>query len=250
MEQLFRLIALFTVLGVIITGCATNPLILKESDAYYKEGLSYLTNDPQRAFVAFQRAIQINPKNREAHYALGHIYFMQDRNDKAKEEFKTVLWINPGDSETHNYLGKVYEREGKWDEAVNEFRLALNNPLYSTPDIPHYNLGVVLFKKGDPEGSLRELTEAVKINPNHGYAHYEMGQVYLKLEKAKEAIGAYQSAIRLFPDYPEAHYNLAKAYMKDGMKPQAKAEFETVIKLAPGSEMASDSSRYIARIIK
>ncbi len=250
MEQLLRLVALFTVLGVIITGCAANPLTLKESDAYYKEGLSYLTNDPQKAFVAFQRAIQINPKNREAHYALGHIYFMQDRNDKAEEEFKTVLRINPEDSEAHNYLGKIYEREGKWDEAVNEFRWALKNPLYSTPDIPHYNLGVVLFKKGDPEGSLRELNDAVKINPNHGYAHYEMGQVYLKLGRAKEAIVAYQSAIRLFPDYPEAHYNLAIAYMKDGVKLQAKAEFETVIKLAPGSEMASDSSRYITRIIK
>lgn len=245
MKRRAKLLTPLAILIIVLTGCVTDQSALKEADAYFKEGLSYLNNDPQRAFVSFQKAIQLDPKNRDAHYALGHIYFMQGRTDKAGDEFRRVLKINPVDSEAHNYLGKVYEREGRWDDAIYEYREALKNPLYATPDVPHYNLGIALMNKGEPEGALKDLGEAVSINPNHILAHYEMGQIYLKMGRLKEAIGAYQTALRIFPDYPEAHFNLAIAYKKDGANALAKKEFETVIKLAPGSEIASDSSRYL-----
>lgn len=254
MKRVLRLSSLFVILAAILTRCAAGPSIVKESDAYYKEGLSYLDNDPQRAFVSFQKAIQLHPKNRDAHYALGHIYFIQGRNEKARDEFRIVLKIDPGDSEAHNYLGNVYGREGEWDKALYEYREALKNLLYATPEMSHYNLSVALMNKGDLGGALKELDEAVKINPNHildyKLTYNDIAQRYLTVGKIKEAIAAYQSALQLSPNDPEVHFNLGIAYMKDGMNALAKAEFETVIKLAPGSEMESDSRRYLAKMVK
>src|SRR3712207_3909247 len=66
---------------------------VRESEGYYKQGISFLDTDQQRAFVAFQQAIQLNPQNFDAHYALGGIYFQRKELSLAEREFRTSVQL-------------------------------------------------------------------------------------------------------------------------------------------------------------
>src|SRR5438876_708200 len=106
---------------VLLTSCASNEdarTRLRESDGHYKEGVSFLETDQQRAFVAFQKAIALNPDNFDAHYALGNIYFKRKEFIEAEREFRAAAELNPNDGETLNYLGRSLMLQGRRPEAI------------------------------------------------------------------------------------------------------------------------------------
>jgi tetratricopeptide (TPR) repeat protein len=179
---------------VIVQGCATPEETVKKSQGYYQEGLATLDSDKQKSFVSFQKALQINPQNKEAHYGLGHLLAGQGKWAQAEEHFRAALDLDPDYSEAHTFLGQVLEREDRWPEAVQEFRLALSNPLYATPDLARFHLGRALAHEGDYHGAMEALEDALVVNPPHvppALSHLELGRVYYKLgfeRRAKEAL--------------------------------------------------------------
>lgn len=181
-------------LAVIVQGCATPEETVKKSQGYYQEGLATLDSDKQKSFVSFQKALQINPQNKEAHYGLGHLLAGQGKWAQAEEHFRAALDLDPDYSEAHTFLGQVLEREDRWPEAVQEFRLALSNPLYATPDLARFHLGRALAHEGDYHGAMEALEDALVVNPPHvppALSHLELGRVYYKLgfeRRAREAL--------------------------------------------------------------
>lgn len=174
---------LLVLLPLILSGCTTEAKI-KKANGYYQEGVANLETDRQRAFVSFQKAIQANPNHKEAHYSLGDLYAVQRKYKEAEEEFLIAVRIDSNYSEAYNYLGQVYERQDKWPEAIRSYRQALENPLYATPDLARYNLGVALAHEGDYQNAARALEDALLVSPASVPAaaiHLELGRVYSKL---------------------------------------------------------------------
>lgn len=174
-------------------GCQTEET-LKKATGYYQEGLANLESDRRQAFVSFQKAVQLNPRHKEAHYYLGHLYTLQGKYAQAEEKLREVLAIDPDYSEGHNYLGQILEAQGRWPDAVKEYRQALQNPLYTTPDIALYRLGRALAHEGDLQGAMQALEDALRVTPPSqplANVYLELGRVYYKLgytEKAREAL--------------------------------------------------------------
>jgi type IV pilus biogenesis/stability protein PilW len=231
-----------------LPGCATQAKVqrFKEASAHYKLGISHLNDQQtQQAFVEFQKAVELNPDDRDSHYALGHIYFVQFKYDEAQRAFKDALKIDPDYSEAHNYLGKVYEQKGEFDKAIRAYQKALANPTYATPDIAHYNLGVVFQRKGQMEEAIGEHEKAVRINPDHLLAQYALAKLYADRGKFQEAIASYKEVLRLFPDSAEARYQLAWVYLKSNAKADAISEFSTIVEKQPDSEQAKRSRKHL-----
>jgi Tfp pilus assembly protein PilF len=184
---------LFGRLLIAISGCASEEK-LQKSKGYYQEGLANLDVDRQQAFVSFQKAIQLNPNHKEAHYSLGHLYALQVKYQQAEGEFREALRIDPDYSEAHNYLGQVLERQNRWTDAIQEYRRALNNPLYGTPDLARFNLGRALVHEGDLENAAQAYEDALLISPPTvppAMLNLELGRVYYKLGyevKAKDTL--------------------------------------------------------------
>jgi len=180
--------------AVLLGGCATSEEAVKKSEGYYQEGVASLSGDRQKAFVSFQKSVQMNPNNKEARYALGHVYAGQGKWSKAEEEFRAAIKIDGDFSEAHTYLGRILAGQNRWDEAINSYRQALANPLYSTPDLARYHLGRALAQKGDLQGSMEVLEDAIVVSPPSvppAMTHLELGRVYLKLgytAKAREVL--------------------------------------------------------------
>lgn len=187
--------SLLVAIGLLASACAATEESIQKSQGYYQEGVASLGGDRQKAFVAFQKAVQLNPKNKEAHYGLGHIYALQGKLVQAEEEFKTAIQIDDSYSEAHTYLGQVLASQGKLDEAIQSYRSALANPLYTTPDLARFHLGRALAQRGDLQEAMETLEDAVVANPASvppTLTHLELGRVYSKMGytvKAREILG-------------------------------------------------------------
>ncbi len=170
--------------GSLLAGCAPSKETLKKSDGYYQEGIASLPTDRQKAFVSFQKAIQTNPENKEAYYALGHIYASQGKLTEAEKSFKAAIAIDDTYSEAYNYLGQVLSLQGRWEEAIKAYRQALANPLYATPDKARFNLGMALVHEGKLQQAMEMFEDALTVNPPNvppALTYLELGKVCSKL---------------------------------------------------------------------
>jgi Tfp pilus assembly protein PilF len=181
--QAYRLLACLGFINM-LGGCASDKEVLQKSQGYYQEGVASLPGDRQKAFVSFQRSVQLNPSNKEARYALGHVYALQGKLSYAEEQFRAAIKIDETYSEAHTYLGQVLANQDRWGEAIQSYRQALANPLYPTPDLARFHLGRALAHQGDLQGSMEALEDAASASPPSvppAMTHLELGRVYYKL---------------------------------------------------------------------
>ena len=191
---------------ILFTGCASSQETRKrasESDGHYKEGVSFLQTDQQRAFVALQKAIELNPENFEAHYTLGSIYFQRKSLPEAEREFRKATELNRNSGEAFNYLGRTLLLQGRWNEATEALKTATTVPTYPTPDIAFTDLGWVLEKQGDLAGAIAAYESALRTDPPNiprPYIHLWMGRLYSKQGDVPKARGALSQAKALDPN--------------------------------------------------
>lgn len=167
-----------------LSGCATSEGSAQKSKGYYQEGIASLESDQQKAFVSFQKAVKLDPNNKEARYGLGHILALQGKLVQAEEEFTIATKLDENYSEAYTYLGQVLEKQERWTEAIAAFREALTNPLYATPDLARFHLGRVLAHEGNFQGAMEAFEDALVVNPPNvppAQLHLELGRVYYKL---------------------------------------------------------------------
>lgn len=186
----------------LLAGCVSAEEIAKqerESDGYYKQGLSHMDSNQQQAFVAFQKSIQLNPDNYDARYALGSIHFQRKEYADAAREFRRCVELKPDSGEALNFYGRTLIELKRLPEAVGVLQKTTALPLYATPDIAYSNLGYALFLMGDNAGAMRAYQEAIKIDPPNvprALLFLEVGRLYIaqgENAKAREALAQVKS---------------------------------------------------------
>ena len=191
---------------VLLAGCAGTDDAkkrLSESEGRYKEGASFLETDQQRAFVAFQKAIDLNPDNFEAHYALGSIYFKRKQLAEAEREFRVATVLNPNDGEALNYLGRTLMLQGRRREAIEVLTKTTKLPLYAKPDVAFTDLGSVLESDGDLVGAIEAYRSALRTDPPNvprSFIYLWLGQLYIKQGDVPKARDALTESKTLDPD--------------------------------------------------
>ena len=79
--------------------------------------------------------------------------------------------------------------------------------------------------RGQLSETVLDLTEAIRLKPDHAEAYNQRGLVYRRLEQYAEAIEDYTEAIRIVPDFRDAYVNRGTAYEKQGDQAKADADF-------------------------
>ena len=115
------------------SGAPTDKELLQKSQGHYQEGVASLPGDRQKAFVSFQKSVQLNPENKEARYALGHVYALQGKLSNAEEQFRAAIKTDETFSEAHTYLGQVLANQDRWDEAIAVLPAGPGQPSVSNP---------------------------------------------------------------------------------------------------------------------
>jgi tetratricopeptide (TPR) repeat protein len=159
------------------------------------------------AQTAFHRALELHPRYAQARVELGHIAFAQQDFEGAIGEYDRALELRPNDPLIYCYRAQCSARLGRHSDAIESYRQAigfqadtwqahfgLGNELVAanqiaeakteyeqvirlvpTNIVAHLDLGVVMGRLGDREAGLREMREALRLDPNNKVAqeYYE-----------------------------------------------------------------------------
>src|SRR6185295_14753142 len=73
----------------------------------------------------------------------------------------------------------------------------------------HHQQGMALYRAHDPDGAIRELSQAVAIDAHYAEAWNDLGVIQRQRGKLPAAIDSFRRAIAEKPDFAGALYNLA-----------------------------------------
>jgi tetratricopeptide (TPR) repeat protein len=115
--------------------------------------------------------------------------------------------------------GQVYALQGKFDLALKSLRKSVAK----FPDNPlaHYELGKLLYRRGELPGSKKALIEAVRLEKNNAEYLRKLGAVLLALNEVDEAMVHVQQAAALDPQDPQIYLSLGQAYQRKGEREKA-----------------------------
>ena len=133
----------------------------------------------------YERAIQVNPNQKKAHYNLGIVFANQGNLERARVEFEYEIRINPNHVEAHYNLGNIFLTQGKLDKAAAEYERAISIK---------------------PEQFADYIIDHVNTQIN---ARINLGKVLLGQGKLDQAIANYEKALETAPDNTMAMNNLA-----------------------------------------
>ena len=137
-----------------------------------------------------QKAIQLDDRAAESHYALATVYFYHDWDwDKALQSLEKAIDLNPSFANSYLLKAMIFSIYGKSDLAVETMRKSIQLDPFSPPSIFAF-AAIFLFAERYEE-ALEQYDKLSEITPHFpdalcskGIAHQMLGQY----EKAKELL--------------------------------------------------------------
>lgn len=224
----------------------------------YDLGRTYLKlKDVNRASVVFDEMMLGYGNTARLHIFFGYAYLMSGVYDRAVSEFKKALEIDPKVKQAHYLLGLTYlsRDEGNgWEENAAEDRAEIQN----NPDDfrPHYDLGNVALKLHHVDEAERELKRSAAIQPDNPDPLIALGELYISERKLPEAEAAMTKAIAVTKDDSRNGYQVNRAYyvlgriqVETGHKEEGVQNLKTAAELREKSQapqQSRDESKRVA----
>ena len=185
---------------------------------------------PALAITAFDEAIRLDPRNSDAHHALGCALLDVGRVEEATEQLRLATVLRDDAAAYHN-LAVALRRQHLDDEAAAAYRRAIELDPALIP--AHVDLADLLELAGEDEAAAQSLRTAASLMPGDS-----MGGVYLARALMLEgdfatAEAKLRAAAALDPTDDEVIKKLGNALARLGQFAEAADMFEQVLAVNP-----------------
>jgi tetratricopeptide (TPR) repeat protein len=136
--------------------------------------------------------VKKNPKQADAHYALGLVLDKMGDRPAAEKAYKDALAIQPDMTEAAENLTAVYVESQRYDDAIAVAKRALEKNAKNAPLTLNY--AVALGGKGDEAASRKAFDDAVKLEPNNALFYITYAQQLSAWKKRDEALDKLKQA--------------------------------------------------------
>jgi len=174
-----------------------------------------------RARAYAQRALQINDALAEAHVSLGALHGASWQVGETEKEYRRAIELNPNYPTAYHWYSYHLRKLGRIDEALaasqRAYQLDPLAPAIST------NLANDYLIKGDSQAALKQVQNALELDPDYRRGHITAGWIYLKLGSYSDALTAFNEANRLSQRSNEALGNLGYGLAVPGKRAEALA---------------------------
>ena len=185
----------------------------------------------EKAKVALDKALSINPTQIDSHVNLGHIASREKNWRMAIEKFDLGIALGTKKADTFYYSGFARNNLGKYEEAIPFFKKAISIKPFKADY--HFDLGNSFKNLNKFDDAIRHFRKALKIDPGHYKAHNNMGTIFWKIGDLEKAEFQFDKVLRIKPDVPAVHNNLAAIYLKRGEFNKAISHLEKLVNLQP-----------------
>ncbi|MFW9995709.1 MAG: tetratricopeptide repeat protein [Candidatus Odinarchaeota archaeon] len=189
--------------------------------------LEKLRRDTQKDNDRYQIEVQIAKRHIEE-----GLRYEYDRNlEKSVEAYQKAIELNPRDPLPYYNIGVIYSKLDKKKEMLEAYQQALSlNPDYEKV---WYNLGCYYGQLKQREKAIECYDRAIEIDPGYTYAIFNKAYEYEGLENYQKAIECYKQYIELEHDDPSAYFNIAWNYKKLKKNSEAIRFYILTIKVDP-----------------
>lgn len=194
-------------------------------DAYRGLGLADLElKDYEGAYHAWLKAVELNPKDQQAKYCLGRLFYDADLPEQAAVWLRQALELNPSDYKAATYLGLCAEALNLDDTAVRLYRsaIAASEAQQKPYSWAFLSLGKYYKKHGEKSQAIAILQQGVEKCPE-AHELTALGEM-LASSDAEDAEELLRRAIAMDPSLSHAHYRLALLLQSAGRSAEARTE--------------------------
>lgn len=182
------------------------------------------SNRIPEAEAELKKAVEVDPKNRNSRFVLASFYLVNKQLDKAEESYKALAAMEPDKPEGQAMLADFYASVNRLDEAASTYQAILAK----TPDYSQgrYRLGEILLMKGDTQGAMAQIDEALKKDQHDRQALMLRARLRTQTGQAdnlKAAVEDLKEVLRQEPDSRPGLYFMAQANYALGLIDQARA---------------------------
>jgi lipopolysaccharide/colanic/teichoic acid biosynthesis glycosyltransferase/Flp pilus assembly protein TadD len=214
-------------------------------DIFCTLGILYdLTGDQRRGLANLRRALQINPRYRDAQISTASLLERQQSRDDGR-----VSHAPPDRPSLSSILFRKSCMELKYESEGTTNLAELHEAVRKNPEYAdlHYRLGNRLADAGNWSEAISAFGRALALNPRYTFAHVAVGQTYACLDEYGRAIAAYDQAIASSPSNPDLHYDQGVFHYHLGHLERALDKFEHAYRLHP--EIFQENSAFLAKTL-
>jgi tetratricopeptide (TPR) repeat protein len=230
----------------------------QRSHVYFERGLEKLKFRQYRsAIVAFDQAIQIDPKFTQAYSGRGFAYYQLDNLQQAFASYQAILQIDPNSFSAYSGMALVREKLGDTRQAsADALKSAALHSQYTTREQYQGELNMLelsqasagreplaswnLMEKGyqkiaakDYQGAVEQFTQAIgKVPAEDGRPYIDRGIAYYGLGNYQAAIADFTKTLELNPYLLKAWEYRGQTYQRMGNRAAAQADFKKATELA------------------
>jgi len=163
-----------------------------------------------KAEEAALKALGIDQRLPEAHFALGYVYEMKEDWDKEEGAMRRVLLLDPNHAHAHDSLGDVYYHRDQLEEAKSEYQTALHlDPFHPRAPI---QLAATYEKAGQYRAAIAQLQRTSELLPDFDWTWIYLGDLHHSKGNYDQALQAYHRALAIDPANLDAKVGLGLTY--------------------------------------
>ena len=166
-----------------------------------------------KAEEAALRALGIDQRLAEAHFALGFVYEVKEDWDREEGAMRRVLLLNPNHAHAHDSLGDVYYHRDQLEEALSEYQTAVRlDPFHPMALI---QIAATHEKAGQYRAAIAQLQRTSEVLPGFDWTWQRLGDLHRSRGRYDEALEAYKRALVIYP---------AKCPRESGARPDLRCD--------------------------
>jgi len=190
----------------------------------------------ERARVAAEKALRLDPNLAEAHQAQARLLWGPANHffhERAIQEDQRALSLDPNMDRAHQHLGNIYLHIGMLDEAIAEFQKTL--AISPREDNALRRIAEARTYQGRYQDGLKILSQ-VDPDANPPYWHYQMALLLLHLGRRDSAFAVIRNYLRAHPEDRGGVVTSARAvwFALGGDARRAEQDIQTAIQKGKG----------------
>lgn len=189
--------------------------------------LSYVAGDAYGAIQYFQRAVNLNPSDMLAHFALGSAYAALGQSEQAWAE-----WRVAGAAVKFRELGEQRFARQDWEGAIAAYQVAVD--VAPTDWQAWRALGQALWwGRNDFSGALGAYQRLLVLLPRTAIPYLEIGNLYRQAKAWEEARAWYEQARQVEPHSVWPYLGIGRTYSGEARWTEAMEWYERAQAVSP-----------------
>jgi len=186
--------------------------------SYANSGKPELALEPLQKFIDSRKNEEmpgLDKQLQSASYYLGESYMLLNQPDKAILPYQNAVDWSQTDADAMYKLGTAYSGVGDYENALNMYvaattfvpdyleaydAMASTYDILKEPDLANYARGMMAYSKKDYQGALDLLLKSAQGRPDFPLTFAGLGRTYESLNDLPNAKIAYETALKLDPN--------------------------------------------------